>query len=64
VEIDHTKSNSRNLDVRIGGSTFEHSNTPVISDGIGLTTRGYNMHPRSGMIFLDVLGMKGIWKSV
>ena len=50
------------LDVRIGGQTLNDSNTPMIYDGIGWTVRGYNLHTENGVvIFLDVLGMKGIW---
>src|SRR5256885_73379 len=53
------------LNVPIGGQTFDGYNTPIIYDGIGCTVRGYNSHTETGLvIFLDVLGMKGIWKSL
>ena len=33
-------------------------------DGIGYTTRGFDLHSKVGIVvFLDVLGMKGIWKT-
>jgi hypothetical protein len=51
------------LTVPIGGQTYEGSNTPIIYDGIDWTVRGNTVHPETGIvIFLDVLGMKGIWK--
>ena len=53
------------LDIRMGGQAFDSSNTPIIYDGIGWTVRGYNLHTETGLvIFLDVLGMKGIWKRI
>jgi hypothetical protein len=49
----------------MGGQAFDSSNTPIIYDGIGWTVRGYNLHTETGLvIFLDVLGMKGIWKRI
>ena len=63
-EIKLTNINSH-LNVPIGGQTFDGSNTPIIYDGIGWTVRGYNLHTETGIvIFLDVLGIKGIWKSL
>jgi len=51
------------INIQIGGQAFDSSNTPVTYDGIGWTVRGYNLHSETGLIiFLDVLGMKGIWK--
>jgi hypothetical protein len=51
----------RGLDISIGA--FGHSNTPIIDDGIGWGVRGYDLHEEKGIvIFLDALGMKGIWK--
>ena len=51
------------MSVQIGGQTFDGSNTPIIYDGIGWTVRGNNIHNETGIvIFLDVLGMNGIWK--
>jgi len=53
------------LNIQMGGQAFDSSNTPVTYDGIGWTVRGYNLHSETGLIiFLDVLGMKGIWKRV
>ena len=51
------------LDVSIGGQAFGHSNTPIIDDGIGWGVRGYDLHEENSIvIFLDALGIKGIWK--
>jgi hypothetical protein len=51
------------LNIQMGGQAFDSSNTPITYDGIGWTVRGYNIHSETGLvIFLDVLGMKGIWK--
>lgn len=53
------------LKVPIGGQIFDGSNTPITYDGIGWTVRGYNLHTETGIvIFLDVLGIKGIWESL
>jgi hypothetical protein len=47
----------------IGDQTPDFSNTPIINDGVGFTTRGYDLHPKRGIVvFIDVLGMKGIWR--
>jgi hypothetical protein len=49
--------------VRMGGQTVDTSNTPIAYDGIGWTVRSYGVHTETGLvIFLDVLGMKGIWE--
>jgi hypothetical protein len=62
VDIDR-KINSRGLNVPIGGQVFDQSNTPLVNDSIGPTIRGYGIHEENGVvIFLDVLGMKGIWR--
>ena len=51
------------LNIQMGGQAFDSSNTPITYDGIGWTVKGYNIHSETGLvIFLDVLGMKGIWK--
>ncbi len=40
----------------------DYSNTPVIFDGLGYVARGFPSHPRVGfVVFIDVLGIKGIW---
>jgi hypothetical protein len=40
----------------------DYSNTPVTYDGLGYNVRGFPSHPRAGfVIFIDVLGIKGIW---
>jgi hypothetical protein len=58
-------TNNSDLNVPIGSQTFDGSNTPIIYDGIGWTVRGYNLHTETGIvIFLDVLGIKGIWESL
>jgi hypothetical protein len=63
VDPNNTISNSRYSNVSIAGIASDHSNTPIVHDSIGLTTRGYDLHSECGIvIFLDVLGMKGIWK--
>jgi hypothetical protein len=50
------------LDIPIGGQLFDHSNTPLVNDSIGLTIRGYCLHEENGIaIFLDALRMKEIW---
>ena len=49
--------------VQMGGETVDSSNTPIVYDGIGWTVQGYDVHTETGLvIFLDVLGMKRIWK--
>jgi hypothetical protein len=51
------------INIQMGGQAIDSSNTPMTYDGIGWTVRGYNLHRETGLIiFLDVLGMKGIWK--
>ena len=51
------------LNVSIGGQALGHSNTPIIDDGIAWGVRGYGLHKENGIvIFLDALGMKGIWE--
>jgi hypothetical protein len=51
------------LDLLIGGQAFDHSNTPIIDDGVGWNVRGYGLHKENGIvIFLDTLSMKEIWK--
>jgi hypothetical protein len=51
------------LDVSIGGQALGHSNTPIIDDDIGWSVRDYGLHKENGIVvFLDALGMKGIWK--
>jgi hypothetical protein len=50
-------------EVRISGQSDDHSNTPIIDDGIGYIVRGEESHQEEGfVIFLDALGMKGIWQ--
>jgi hypothetical protein len=40
----------------------DYSNTPVSYDGLGYNIRNFPSHPRVGfVIFIDVLGIKGIW---
>lgn len=52
-------------EVRIGGQNEDHSNTPIIDDGIGYIFRGEPSHMEKGYgIFLDALGMKGIWRRI
>jgi len=63
VDIDNEKTRQNNLVTDIGGQNDDHLNTPIVHDGIGLTTRGFNIHREDGIvIFIDVLGIKGIWK--
>ncbi|HJT48627.1 MAG TPA: hypothetical protein VJ729_10645 [Nitrososphaeraceae archaeon] len=51
------------LTVRVGGQTVDTSNTPITYDGIGWTVRGHGIHTKTGLvIFIDVLGKKGIWQ--
>jgi hypothetical protein len=60
VELPDPNSGIR---VQMGGETVDSSNTPIVYDGIGWTVRGYDVHNETGLvIFLDVLGMKRIWK--
>lgn len=50
-------------EVRIGGLNQDLSNTPLVDDGIGHIIRGEASHTETGyVIFLDALGMKGIWE--
>jgi hypothetical protein len=63
VNLDKEREHN-DLFVRIGGQFYDHSNTPLIHDGIGLTGRGDGLHQEEGIvIFLDALRMKGIWRS-
>ena len=43
---------------------LDHSNTPIVPDGTGgFTTRGASSRIQQGfVIFIDVLGIKGVWK--
>lgn len=53
------------LDVSIGGQSLGHSNSPITDDGIGWGVSGHDLSNEYGIVvFLDVLGMKGIWKRV
>jgi hypothetical protein len=57
----HNKPNSEHF--RISGNQSEHLNTPLTHDEIGLTIRDHGIHQEYGIvIFLDALGIKGIWK--
>jgi hypothetical protein len=42
VEIDNSGRTSENSEVRMGGQLFDHSNTPMVNDGIDFTIRGYD----------------------
>jgi hypothetical protein len=47
----------------MGGQSFDFSNTPLTTDDIGPTLRGYGLHRETGIVvFLDALRMKGIWQ--
>jgi len=49
----------------MGGQLSDHSNTPIVDDGIGISARGYEVYPKSGIvIFLDVLGIKRMWQEL
>jgi hypothetical protein len=50
------------MHVKVAGQS-DFSNTPIVDDGIGHTSRAYDVHPKSG-IFIDVLGMKGCVKDI
>lgn len=46
-------------------SGIDHSNTPVTHDEFGITLREFSSHERKGfVVFVDFLGIKGIWKRV
>ena len=61
--IEEVDFSHRLLVTRMSGQNDDHSNTPIVHNGIGLTTRGFNLQRQNGVvIFLDVLGIKGIWK--
>lgn len=63
VDPSNTRLNSGYSNIPISGIGSDHSNTPLLDDGIELTTRDYNLHSKNGIvIFLDVLGMKEIQK--
>ena len=63
VNLNDSKTNSSHLVFNIGVQSFDHSNTPLINDGIGLTIRNYGLHEENGIVvFLDALGVKGIWR--
>jgi hypothetical protein len=56
-------TNSINPYHRISGIVDDHSNTPIVSDGISYRVRGFPSNAQTGfVIFIDVLGVKGIWK--
>jgi hypothetical protein len=60
IKLPETNSD---LTVRAAGQTVDTSNTPITYDGIGWTVRGHRIHTKIGLvIFIDVLGMKGIWQ--
>ncbi len=55
-------SNSIYPNPKISNFVNDKSNTPVVYDGIGYHTRGFPSHEEKGfVIFIDVLGVKGIW---
>ena len=58
------KSNFENdFNFKVSGYENDPSNTPLVSDGKDLTIRNYGFTEKQGLvIFLDALGMKGIWK--
>lgn len=63
VDIENEGARSSDLVTRMSDQNDDHSNTPIVHNGIGLTTRGFNLQRQNGVvIFLDVLGIKGIWK--
>jgi hypothetical protein len=65
VNINNNRENrSSSFDIPIGGQLFDHSNTPLVNDSIGLTRREYGLHEGNGIvIFLDALRLKGISKN-
>jgi hypothetical protein len=55
--------NSSNLHVKPTDPLSGSSNTPIVYDGINWTVRGLDGHHNTGIVvFIDVLGMKGMWK--
>jgi hypothetical protein len=63
LDIEDEGPRTSDLVTRMGGQNDDHSNTPIVHNGIGLTSRGFNIHREYGIvIFIDVLGIKGIWK--
>ena len=56
-------ANSIHRHNRISNIVDDHSNTPVVYDGLGPVLRDFPSHPETGfVIFIDTLGVKGIWK--
>jgi hypothetical protein len=54
---------NKDFDIKVSGNENDFSNTPLVSDGKNLTIRNYGFIEKQGLvIFLDALGMKGIWK--
>lgn len=65
LDLFNNINNDNSSNIRIAGQTSNYSNTPIVYDSIGLTTRGYDLHRGKGIvIFLHVLGMKGIWRNL
>jgi hypothetical protein len=57
------QSNFENdFNIKVSGYENDPSNTSLVSDGKDLTIRNYGFREKQGLIFLDALGMKGIWK--
>jgi hypothetical protein len=54
---------NKGFDIKFSGNENDFSNTSLVSDGKNLTIRDYGFIEKQGLvIFLDALGMKGIWK--
>jgi hypothetical protein len=59
--IQHKTSRGLSRHVTVAGQSSDFSNTPIVNDGISWTVRGYDGHPKTGIVvFIDVLGMKGM----
>lgn len=60
---DKHMANSIHRHNRISNILDDHSNTPVVHDGIDPVLRDFPSHHETGfVIFIDALGVKGIWK--
>jgi hypothetical protein len=50
---------SNDLQVKVAGQASDFSNTPIVRDSVGWTSRDYGVHHYIGIVaFIDVLGMK------
>ena len=63
IYLGNKRDLNKDFDIKVSGNENDFSNTSLVSDGKNLTIRNYGFIEKQGLvIFLDALGMKGIWK--